>query len=165
MKSAPTATSALHSAFTIATRSASSVSRSRYPPPSLSGTSSVYGPGTVALIGRAGSERASLNSSTMPSRAGRGCPPPTSAASVTLSSWLPPQIRLDHLRRAQRLGGRPLGDDLSEVQHGDPVGEVRHHLEIVLDPQHGRPQLVLDAKEKGREVLLLLSAHATRRLF
>ena len=40
--------------------------------------------------------------------------------------------------------GRAVGDDLAEVQHADPIGEVEHHVHVVLDEEDRQPALARD---------------------
>src|SRR5215471_527616 len=42
----------------------------------------------------------------------------------------------------------------------DPVGEVRHHLHIVLDPDHRQAELVFDAQDETRKILAVVSIEA-----
>ena len=65
-------------------------------------------------------------------------------------------VRVGHRhRREQRLGvgmhrqradalGRPDLDDLAEVHHRDPVGDLAHHRQVVGDEHVGQPELVLE---------------------
>ena len=66
--------------------------------------------------------------------------------------------------RASTSPGAPLGQVLAEVEHVEPVGEVGHHLHVVLDPDHRQPELVLDPQDVAREVLALVAVEAGRGL-
>ncbi len=68
----------------------------------------------------------------------------------------PPRIR------QHRLGALRQGPPV--VEHVDPVGEVGHHLHVVLDPDHREAELVPDAQDVAREVLALVAVQAGRRL-
>ena len=46
------------------------------------------------------------------------------------------------------------------VEHVDAVGEVGHHLHVMLDPNHRQFQLVLDAQNEPGEVVTLIAAQA-----
>src|SRR5207249_3567931 len=48
-----------------------------------------------------------------------------------------PHVRLDHVGVLRDGGVVALGQDLAARQHGDRVGQVLHHLEVVLDHEHG----------------------------
>ena len=50
------------------------------------------------------------------------------------------------------------------IEHMDAVGEVGDHLHIMLDPDHGNAELMLDAQDEAGEVLALLAVEAGRRL-
>src|SRR5256885_10028075 len=45
----------------------------------------------------------------------------------------------DHGRVLRDLGGGAAGDDLAEVQHRDPVADLHHQADVVLDEQHRAP--------------------------
>src|SRR6185436_7147373 len=58
-------------------------------------------------------------------------------------------VRLDDLRVAADLGVRTFRQHVPARQHGNAVGQVGHHRQIVLDHQHGAvPGDALD--ERGR---------------
>ena len=59
---------------------------------------------------------------------------------------------------------RPFGQRAAVVEHMDAVGEVGDHLHVVLDPDHGDAELVLDAQDEAREVLALVAIEAGRGL-
>jgi len=50
------------------------------------------------------------------------------------------------------LGGRPFGDDLSEIHHEDPVRDVHHQFHIVLDQQDGDSPVHDPAQELSERV-------------
>ena len=45
----------------------------------------------------------------------------------------------------------------------DTVGEIGDHLQVVLDPDHGHIEFVLDAQDEAREILALLPIEAETR--
>src|SRR5438094_2094336 len=47
-----------------------------------------------------------------------------------------PHVGLHDVRIARHALIVPLGDDLTTRQHGDGVGQVLHHAQVVLDHQH-----------------------------
>ena len=38
--------------------------------------------------------------------------------------------------------GRTLGDDAALRHHDDPVGDVAHHVHVVLDEEHGHAEVL-----------------------
>src|SRR5262249_4071281 len=68
-----------------------------------------------------------------------------------------PQIGFDALGRASdRIGGA--FDDLGAViEHDDAIRQVRHHLHVVLDPDHRGPDLMADTQQEAGKVLALLA--------
>src|SRR5712691_1008467 len=44
------------------------------------------------------------------------------------------------------------------------IGEVGDHLHVVLDPDHGNPEPMLDAQDEAREVLALVAIEPGRWL-
>src|SRR5215510_10500234 len=72
----------------------------------------------------------------------------------------PAEIRFDHARVAQDRGGRAFGERAPIVEHVDAVGEIGDHLHVVLDPDHGDLQLVLDAQDEARQVLAFVAVEA-----
>jgi hypothetical protein len=42
---------------------------------------------------------------------------------------------------------RAFGEHLAVVEHANAVGEVGDHLHVVLDPDHGEAEFVLDAQD------------------
>jgi hypothetical protein len=63
------------------------------------------------------------------------------------------EIGLDDLRISPHGVWRAVGDHLAVIGHDDAVGELGDHLHVALDPQHGQPQLVLDAQQEAGEIL------------
>ena len=47
------------------------------------------------------------------------------------------EVGVDHALVAHHGLGGPLGDDLALGHHDDPVGDVAHHVHVVLDEEHG----------------------------
>ena len=62
------------------------------------------------------------------------------------------------------LGRRALGDLAAEVHRDDLVGDAHHHRHVVLDEQHGEPELVADAPDRLAELVDLAVGEARRRL-
>ena len=58
------------------------------------------------------------------------------------------------------LGGLADGDDATEVEHHDPVGEVHHEVHLVLDQDRGDVQLTADLQDVVGRLLGLLLVHA-----
>src|SRR5262245_4990809 len=85
-----------------------------------------------------------------------------SGASEAASGMAGSHIGLDHLRVLRDGGVVALGKDLAARQHGDGVGEVGDHAEIVLDHQDravGRHLL-----DQRRDAVDVLVTHAGGRL-
>src|SRR4029453_7187417 len=59
------------------------------------------------------------------------------ASPATSSNSGPPEISVDHPRVTHDHLGRTLGQDLAEVQHNGPLGQLDHGAHHVLDPQDG----------------------------
>ena len=55
-------------------------------------------------------------------------------------------------RIAGHLGGRPVGDDLAEVEHGDPVADLHHQPHVVLDQEHRAAPRPPPADEVGHRL-------------
>src|SRR5215813_1302229 len=74
-----------------------------------------------------------------------------SAASAMTRS----HIGLDDVGVLRHLGIIALGQDLAAGQHGDGVGELRHHREIVLDHEDGAIRRDLaDERRDARDILV-----------
>ena len=56
-----------------------------------------------------------------------------------------------------------LGDDAALGHHDDPVGDVAHHVHVVLDEQHGHAQ-VLQVEDVVEQRLRQRRVHAGHRL-
>src|SRR6516162_11866915 len=56
------------------------------------------------------------------------------------------------------------GQRSSVIEHVNAVSKVRHHLEVMLDPDHGDPEFVLDAQNKTCQVLPLVAIESRRWL-
>jgi hypothetical protein len=65
---------------------------------------------------------------------------------------------------AQHLAGPPFHERAPIIEHMDAVGEVGDHLHVVLDPDHGNAEPMLDAQDEAREVLALFAVEPGRRL-
>ena len=63
-----------------------------------------------------------------------------------------------------QIGGRRDLDDLAEVHHGDPVGDVTHDREIVRDEQERQVQLVLKLLEQVDDLRLDRDVQRRHRL-
>ena len=72
----------------------------------------------------------------------------------------PANVGSDHLKIEQRLVRQAARQFLAVVQHQHLVCEVANELHVVLDPDHGRRELVPDAQEVARQILLLLPIEA-----
>ena len=59
------------------------------------------------------------------------------------------EVGVDHRRVGASLVGRALGDHPALGHHDHPVGDVVHHVHVVLDEQHGHP-LVAQARGCAR---------------
>src|SRR4029077_16623549 len=70
----------------------------------------------------------------------------------------------DDARILQHVSWGALGQRPSVVEDVDTIGEIGHHLEVVLDPDHGDAELVLDAQDEARQVLALVTIEPGRRL-
>jgi hypothetical protein len=68
----------------------------------------------------------------------------------------PADVGSGHLGIGQHLVRQAARQFLAIVQHQHLVGEVANELHVVLDPDHGRRELVPDAQEVARQILLLL---------
>src|ERR1700736_2982580 len=73
-------------------------------------------------------------------------------------------IGRDHTRIAQNLGGRAFGQGAAIVEHMNAVGQIGHHLQIVLDPDHRYAELMLDAQDEPRQILTLVPIEPGRWL-
>ena len=51
------------------------------------------------------------------------------------------------------------GNELTEIEHRDMVGNVHHHAHVVLDQQDGHAALFLQVKNEARHVLCFLAVH------
>jgi hypothetical protein len=60
--------------------------------------------------------------------------------------------------------GLAVGDELAVVQHDDPVGELAHHVHLVLDQEHGLVGLGLEAADQVEDHRHVVDAHARGRL-
>src|SRR5262245_22188320 len=67
------------------------------------------------------------------------------------------EISTNDLRMFQDGFGRTFGKGAAVIQNMNPVGEVRHHLHVVLDPDHRQAELVLDAQDEARKVLAVVA--------
>ncbi len=74
------------------------------------------------------------------------------------------QIGGHHARVPQHVGRRAFGQRAAVVEHVNAVGEIGHHLHVVLDPDHGDAELMLDAQDEARQVLALVAVEPGRRL-
>ena len=74
------------------------------------------------------------------------------------------QIGGNDLLILQHASAGPARQRAPVIEHMDTVGEVGDHLHIMLNPDHGNTELVLDAQNETREVLALLAVQAGRRL-
>src|SRR5262245_6163612 len=83
---------------------------------------------------------------------------PSTAVRVPLLR--PAEVGGDYLRVAQHLLRRPGGERAAVVEDVHAVGEVGDHLHVVLDPDHGELQLVLDAQDEAGEVVALVASEA-----
>src|SRR6266487_896404 len=102
---------------------------------------------------------------------GSGAAPPQNQLmirSVVMSSGSsfirPAQIGVEDLGVAANGLGRPLGDLLPEVEHGDPVGDPHHHAQVVLDEQDREVTVEGDPADQRRRLLRLARRHPRRRL-
>ena len=59
--------------------------------------------------------------------------------------------------------GCALGDDLALGHHDHPVGDVAHHVHVVLDEEHGHA-LVLEVEDVVEQRLRERRVHAGHRL-
>src|SRR5687767_2048506 len=75
----------------------------------------------------------SATSKSMPCRM---CDSPYQALRPRTSSMPGAQVGLYHLRVLRDAGVVAFGEDLAAREHGDAVGERRHHGKVVLDHQH-----------------------------
>ena len=62
------------------------------------------------------------------------------------------------------LGRRALRDHLAEVEHGDPVRQRQHHLDVVLDQHHRDALLGVDRAQARRQHRGLVGVEPGRRL-
>ncbi len=60
----------------------------------------------------------------------------------------------------QHVIGMPFSQHSTVVQDTYPVGEIGHHLHIMLDPDHRDSELVFDAQDETREVLSLIAVQS-----
>ncbi len=44
------------------------------------------------------------------------------------------------------------------------VGEIGHHLQVMLDPNHGHAERILDAQDESRQILAFVAVEPGRRL-
>ena len=58
----------------------------------------------------------------------------------------------------------PLGDPDAEVEHQHALGDVHDQAHVVLDEDHGDPELLADVEDEPGHVLGLLEVHAGDRL-
>jgi hypothetical protein len=65
-----------------------------------------------------------------------------------------PQVGREHARVRLHLGGRALGDDGAELQHGDAVGQVHHEFHVVFHHQNGQPFGAQLRQQLGQRLLL-----------
>ncbi|CAN4001764.1 IMPACT family member yigZ, partial [Dysosmobacter welbionis] len=56
-----------------------------------------------------------------------------------------------------------VGNQLAEVQHIDPVGDVHDQVHVVLDQKHRQAELRADLPDEGRQLVGLLGVHARSR--
>src|SRR5262245_14705354 len=64
----------------------------------------------------------------------------------------------------QDVGGAALRQRAAIVEHMDATGQVGDHLHIVLDPDHGDAEAMLDAQDEARQVLALVAIEPGRGL-
>src|SRR5262249_40613785 len=69
----------------------------------------------------------------------------------------------DDARMFENIAWCAFGKGASIIKHVDAIGKVRHHLELMLDPDHGNSKFVLDAQNKTRQVLALVAIEPRRR--
>src|SRR5262245_14051171 len=69
----------------------------------------------------------------------------------------------DDARMFENIAWCAFGKRASIIKHVDAIGKVRHHLEVMLDPDHGNSKFVLDAQNKTRQVLALVAIEPRRR--
>src|SRR5436309_10052431 len=74
------------------------------------------------------------------------------------------EIGPDNVRMLQDVGGAALRQGAAIVEHMDAVGQVGNHLHVVLDPDHGDAEPMLDAQDEARQVLALVAIEPGRRL-
>ena len=73
-----------------------------------------------------------------------------------------PRVRM--LRRSEDVGGRAELDDPSEVHHGDPVGEVLDHGQVVRDEDDRQPELALQRCDQVQDLRLHQNVERRHRL-
>src|SRR2546428_154993 len=83
-------------------------------------------------------------------------------SSRELSGMAGAHVRLDDVRVLRDGGVVALGQDLAAGEHGDAVGEIGYHAEVVLDHEHGAVRG--DLPDEGGDALDVLVGHARRRL-
>src|SRR6516165_3238917 len=59
----------------------------------------------------------------------------------------------DDTRIFQNLAWLALGQRPTVIEHLDAIGQVGHHLEVMLDPDHRDAEFVLDAQNEARQIL------------
>ncbi len=104
-----------------------------------------------------------------PSSAGNAPPAGDGGAALPLTAaaspaGFPAQGDRDHARLREHPIGDTVGDVLPVIEQGDAVGEISDPLHVVLDPDHRHADLVLDAQDEARQVLLFLAVEAGRGL-
>src|SRR5215510_14153169 len=72
----------------------------------------------------------------------------------------PAEIGFDDARVLLHLGGAPLRDLLSVVEHGDVVGDLHDHAHVVLDEEDGEAEIAYQLAQEGHEAARLALGHA-----
>src|SRR5262249_15440735 len=75
-----------------------------------------------------------------------------------------PDISGDDARVFQDRTRLALGQRPSVIEYVDTVREIGHHLEVVLDPDHGNTEFVLDAQDEACQVLSFIAVEPGRGL-
>ena len=73
------------------------------------------------------------------------------------------QIRVDHGRIVHHALRLAFGHDLAFSHHGDPVGDVSNHVDVVFHEQHGGAFLS-QRQDVVEQRLLQRGVHASHRL-
>src|SRR5262249_36025390 len=60
--------------------------------------------------------------------------------------------------------GRSFRNGSAVVEHVDTIGEVRDHLHIMFNPDHGHAELMLETQNEASQVFTLLAIEASRGL-